>query len=240
MLGADALGQRADHVVVGAAFARRLDQLGAEQDVLVAAALVDVVVLQEHGGRQHHVGHLRRRRHELLVHAHEQVLAGEAGLHLALLGRHLHRVHVLDEQRRDRRAALDVVGIAGQHRADARLVEHAHARVGDVEALDQRLVPVVDGAVVVEAAAALVEPGAGDGRNAQRRVHVVGAVARAGKAVAEPEIGARRRADHLGEGLDLGDGQAGDGARPLRRAGPRCASSSRGQSVYFSRYGQLA
>ena len=100
MLGADALGQRADDLVVGAALARRLDQLGAQHDVLVAAALVDVVVLQEHGGRQHHVGHLRGRRHELLVHADEQVLAREARLHLALLGRHLHRVHVLDEAAR--------------------------------------------------------------------------------------------------------------------------------------------
>ena len=218
MLGADALGQRADDVVVGAAFARHLDQLRAQQDVLVAAALVDVVVLQEHGGRQHHVGHLRRRRHELLVHGDEQVLAREAGLHLALLGRHLHRVHVLDEERRDRRAVLDVVGVAGQHRADARLVEHAHLRVGDVEALDQRLVPVIDGAVVVEAAAALVQPRAGDRGNAQRGMHVVGAVARAGEAVAQPEVGLRRGADHFREGLDLGDGQAGDGAGPLRRA----------------------
>ena len=74
-----------------------LDQLRAEQDVLVSTALVDVVVLQEHGGRQHHVRHLRGRRHELLVHAHEQVLACEARLDLALLGRDLHRVHVLDE-----------------------------------------------------------------------------------------------------------------------------------------------
>ena len=68
-----------------------------EQDVLVAAALVDVVVLEEHGRRQHDVGHLRRLGHELLVHADEQVLAREAGLHLALLGRDLHRVGVLDE-----------------------------------------------------------------------------------------------------------------------------------------------
>ena len=154
------------------------------------------------------------------MHGDEQVLAREAGLHLALLGRHLHRVHVLDEERRHLRAVLDVGGIAGEHRADARLVEHAHFRVGDVEALDQRLVPVIDGAIVVEAAAALVQPGAGDRGNAQRGMHVVGAVAGAGEAVAQPEIGARRGAHHLRKGLDLGDGQAGDGAGPLGRA--RC------------------
>ena len=54
--------QRADHLVVGAAFAGRLDQLRPEQNVLVAAALVDVVVLEEHGRRQHDVGHRARSR----------------------------------------------------------------------------------------------------------------------------------------------------------------------------------
>src|SRR5438552_4993363 len=38
--------QCADDLVVGAAFAGRLDQLGPELDVLVAAALVEVVVLE--------------------------------------------------------------------------------------------------------------------------------------------------------------------------------------------------
>ena len=204
--------------MVGAALARRLDQLGPQHDVLVPAALVDVVVLEEHGGRQHHVGHLRGGRHELLVDADEQVLAREACLHLALLGRHLHGVGVLDEEGGHGRAALDVVGVAGEHRADARLVEHPHVGVGDVQAFDQRLVPVVDGAVVVEAAAAFVEPRAGHGRDAQGRVHVVGAVARAGEAVSEPEIGPRRRTHHFGKRLDLGDGQSGYRARPRRRA----------------------
>ena len=182
----------------------------------------------------HHVGHARGRGHELLVHAGEQVLAGEACLHLALLGRHLHGIGVLDEQRRDRRAVLDVLGIAGQHRADAGLVEHAHLGIGDVEPFDQRLVPVEDGAVVVEAAAALVQPSAGNRRNAQRRVHVVGAVARAGEAVAETEIGLGCGADHLGEGLDLGDAQAGDGARPLGRARPQMRFQlARAVGVFF-------
>ena len=73
MLGAEALGQPAHHLVVVAAFARRLDQLGPEDEILVAAAAIDVVVLEEHGRRQHHVGHLRGLGHELLVHADEQV-----------------------------------------------------------------------------------------------------------------------------------------------------------------------
>ena len=110
MLGAEALRQRADHLVVGAAFAGRLDQLRPEQDVLVAAALVDVVVLEEHGRRQHDVGHLRRLGHELLVHADEQILAREAALDPFLVGRDRHRIGVLDEHRRDRRSAAQRIG----------------------------------------------------------------------------------------------------------------------------------
>ena len=98
VLGADALGERADDLVVGAALARRLDELRPEQDVLVAAALVEVVVLHEHGRRQHDVGHQGRLGHELLVHADEQVLAGKAPLHQLLLGRDRDRVGVLDQQ----------------------------------------------------------------------------------------------------------------------------------------------
>ena len=96
MLGAEALGERADHLVIGAAFARRLDQLRAEQNVLVAAGLVDVVMLEEHGRRQHDVGHLGRLGHELLMDADEQVLAGKAALDQLLLGRDRDRVGVLD------------------------------------------------------------------------------------------------------------------------------------------------
>ena len=44
----------------------------------LAAALVDVVVLDEHGGGQYDVRYLGCVGHELLVHAHEQVVAREA------------------------------------------------------------------------------------------------------------------------------------------------------------------
>ena len=40
----------------GAALARRLDQFRARDNVLMSAALIDVVVLHEHRGRQHEVG----------------------------------------------------------------------------------------------------------------------------------------------------------------------------------------
>ena len=62
-------------LVVGAALARRLDQLGTDLDMGVAAGLVEVVVLHEHRRRQHDVGPARCFGHELFVHADEQVVA---------------------------------------------------------------------------------------------------------------------------------------------------------------------
>ena len=87
MRGAETLGQAGDHLVIGAAFARRLDQLRPEDEILVAAAAIDVVVLEEGRRRQHDVGHLRRLGHELFVHADEQIVAGKALLDLVLIGR---------------------------------------------------------------------------------------------------------------------------------------------------------
>ena len=66
--------------MVGAAFARRFNQLAPEHDVLVAAALIDVVVFKEHGGGQHDVGHDGGFGHELLMHHSEQVFARKTRL----------------------------------------------------------------------------------------------------------------------------------------------------------------
>ena len=52
----------------------------------MAAAPVDIVVLEKRCRRQHDVGHLRRLGHELLVHADEQILARKPALHLCLIG----------------------------------------------------------------------------------------------------------------------------------------------------------
>ena len=68
----------------------------------MAAALIDVVVLEKHGRRQDHVGHAGGLGHELLVHAHEQVLARKAALDAILLGRDRDRVGVLDQERGNR------------------------------------------------------------------------------------------------------------------------------------------
>src|SRR5207247_6043030 len=117
--------QRADDLVVGAAFAGRLDQLGPELDVLVAAALVEVVVLEKHGRGQGNVGHAGGLGHELLVYADEQVLAGKAALDEILLRRDRHRIGVLDDQRGDRRATKQGLRLADQERSDAPLARDA-------------------------------------------------------------------------------------------------------------------
>ena len=56
MHGAEALRQRTMNLMIVAAFARGLDQFRPQDDVLMAAAALKVVVLQEHGCRQHDVG----------------------------------------------------------------------------------------------------------------------------------------------------------------------------------------
>jgi hypothetical protein len=72
----------------------------------------------------------------------------------------------------------------------------------------------------VEGAASLVRPCAGDGGNAQSRVHVRRAVALAREAVAQAEEASFRPPDQRGEILDLGDAEAGDRARPGGTATP--------------------
>ena len=181
------------------------------------ATPVDVVVLQEHGGRQDDVGHRRRLGHHLFVHADEKVLAAEAPLDLRLVRRDRHRVGVLDEHRRHRRTAEQGLRLAAKDRADARLVEEPDRGIADVAPFDERLVEAEDGTVGMEGAAALMLPGAGDRCDALRGMHVDGTVPRAAEAVAEAEEGAPGLADRLGKGLDLGDGKAGDRGGPLRR-----------------------
>jgi hypothetical protein len=61
---------------------------------------VEVVVLQEHGRRQHDVGIGGGLGQELLVHAGEQILTRKSPVHLVELGADHRRVGVLDQQAR--------------------------------------------------------------------------------------------------------------------------------------------
>ena len=228
MLGAEPLCECADHIVVGAGFRVRFDHPGAHQQVAVAAAHIDVVMLQEGRRRQHDVGIARGVGHELLVHGEEEVIAHESLTHLGRFRRHRRGVDVLHDDGGDRRAVAEVARVAGQHRADARHVEEPHRAVTRVEPFDQGGIDAVDALVGVHGAAALVLPGAGDRRDAGGGMHVRSPVARACEAVAKADIGALDAADHAGERDDLGCRNAGDGGRPR-------GVSAREMSLEFAR-----
>ena len=186
----------------------------------MAAGRVVVVMLQEHGRGQHHVGHGGGFGEELLVHGDEEVVARQAVAALAGLGADHDGVGVLDEQRLDRRTRAEVARVAGQHRSEAGLVEAAGRPVaGGVQPLDQRLVEIVDGAVAPERAAALDRPGTGHRRQAGGGMQIGRAVARAREAVADAQIALLGGTVEPREVFDLGDGQAGDLGGPGRIAG---------------------
>lgn len=188
--GAEAGGQALEHFVVAAAFAGRFDQLGADLDVAVAAGLVEVMVFHEHGGGQDEVGKPGGLGHELFVDDGEQVFAEEAPADLVGVRGDGDRVGVLDQQGVDLGAGAEIAAIAGEDGADAALVQVADGGVDEVQALDQGLVPVINGAVVPEGAAALIAPFAGDGGQAGDGVQGCRTIAAAGEAIAGADIGA--------------------------------------------------
>ncbi len=100
-------------------------------------------------------------------------------MHLVQIGAHHRRIGVLDQQRRDRRPAMQRIDIAGEDRPEPRLIEIADRFVFDVEPFDQGAIDRIDAGMAVERAAALVLPGAGDGGERGHRMHVHRAVARA-------------------------------------------------------------
>src|SRR4029079_9657006 len=179
MLCAHSRGEPADHVVIGSRLAGWLDQFWPELNVLVTSTLVDVVMLEKSRGWQHHVGHARGFREELLVHAYEQIVARETPVDRLLVRGDANGIGVLNEDGGNGRPTLECVGIAAQHSAHTRLIEHSYGGVAHIETLDHRLVPVIDGAVVVKGTPAFQEPRPGHRGDATCRMHVRRPVARA-------------------------------------------------------------
>ena len=215
----EAFGEFLDHVEVLAGSFRRINEFRAEQDVLVAAAAVEVVMFEKHGGRQHDIGQFRRLRHELFVDAGEEIVAQETLLDQPLLGRDVHRIGVLDQHGGDRRPAIEFGRIVRQHAPDLGLVHAADRLVLVCRTLDQRLLDTEDAAIGVEGAAALILPRTGDARHGERCMHVGSAVARAGKAVSQSEECPFCPPDQRREGLDFLNGKTGDRRRPFGRPG---------------------
>src|SRR5262245_61071855 len=183
VVGTKAFGECANHLMIVAAFARRLDQFGSENEILVSASAINIVVLEEGRRRERHICHLAWLRHELLMNADEQILASKALLDPVLIGRNRDRIGVLDDQRLNGTTALQRLLLAGQDPADARLVKHAHRAVTNVEALDQGLVELKNVSADMKRAAPFVLPGPRHGRDTTCRVHICRAVARAREAV---------------------------------------------------------
>src|SRR5262245_13453624 len=122
--GAKTSGEGADQLVIVAAFPGRFNQFGSKNEILVPASPIAIVVLEKRRRRKHNVRHLRCLRLELLMDADEQILASEALLDLVLVGRNRNRIGVLDDQRLNGTTALQRLALAGEDRADARLVKH--------------------------------------------------------------------------------------------------------------------
>ena len=189
MHGIEAAAEALQHFMVGTALAGRIDQLGADRNVLVTTAVIEVVMFHEHRCRKHDIGHRSCFGHELLMHRDEQIFARKALTHQRLFRRDGHGIGVLDQHRLDG-AALQGFGIAGQDAADLGLVEPACGAVDRIVALDDGFVELPDPGIVEESAAAFILPGARHRGDAQRRMHLRRTVAAAGKAVAEAEEGA--------------------------------------------------
>ena len=68
------------------ALAGRFDNFGSEQNMLMAAPLINIIVLQKHRGGQNDIGVSRRFRHKLLVYTNKQIFALEPALDNILIG----------------------------------------------------------------------------------------------------------------------------------------------------------
>src|SRR5262249_2934254 len=75
MFGTKPLCQPADDFVITAALAWWLDQLGSEDEILMPASAIDIIVFEKRCCRQNEVRDLRRFRHELLMHTDKEIFA---------------------------------------------------------------------------------------------------------------------------------------------------------------------
>ncbi len=207
-----------DDEEIGAHGRWRFHHLGPDQDVLMPAAPIEVVMLQEHRCWQHDIGELRRVGHELFVYRDEQVVPQESTFHQPLFRCDVHRIGVLDQHGRHRAAMAQRLGIAGQDPADLRLVEHAHIGVVECGTDKFALVQFEDVIVGMKCTAAFVFPRAQHRGDRSGRMDRHRAVALAGKAVTEAEIALWRRTNELGKRLDFLDGKPCYHGCPFGRA----------------------
>ena len=126
---AHGLGQPAEQLDIGDAFARRGDRRLVEHHVEMTPGHHEVVLLALHRRRQQNVGVACRIGDEELADHREQVLALQAVHELGLRRRLRHRVRIVYEQRLDRRVERH---LATQRGAELELVDDARARLDEV------------------------------------------------------------------------------------------------------------
>ncbi len=121
----EAGSQLAEHDDVRAGLADRLDHRLDQLHGVVAVPARDVVVLEERGRRQDHVGVARRVGAYLVEDDGEQIFALQPLQNAVLVGRRDERVAVVDEQHLDGRRCR-----SGQHFAETVHVHQARGRLG--------------------------------------------------------------------------------------------------------------
>ena len=112
-----------EYLGVGFGFTQGRNGRAVQQHIGVAIAVVDVPVFELGGGRQHIVGMVGGVGHEMLQHHGEQILARKTCHHFRRLGRHRHRVAVVDHHRFNQIGRVQ--GVANRAHVDQR-----RARVG--------------------------------------------------------------------------------------------------------------
>src|SRR5262249_34970411 len=122
--------------------------------------------------------------------------------------RHCHRIGVLDQHRLNRGPAMQCLAITGQNTPDLGLIEYAYAAIDRFMGLNDRFIEPPDTGIVEEGTAAFILPSPGNRGNAQRRMHLSGAIAAAGKAIAKTEEGSLGPTDRARKGFDLLDRHA--------------------------------
>jgi len=115
-----ALGQSPEDVGVGSRLPHWRNGRPVEQHIGMAIAGVDVPMLELRGGGQDEIGVVCRVGLKVLEHHSEQVRAAKALHHLARLGRHRHRVAVVDDQGFDLRTKV------GRRRAQQIIPDGGH------------------------------------------------------------------------------------------------------------------
>ena len=173
--------------------------------MLVAPAPVDVVVLDEHGGRQYDIREFGSLCQELLVHRDKQVIALKPCNDVSLLRRDIHGIGILNEQCMNRRAVAQRFCITGQNPTDLRLIERSDIGVNKRLTFYQTVVYAEYVAIGMKPTASLDLPGTRHCRNAECGMHRNGTVATARKAVAQAEIGRFCLSHQTRKGLDLID-----------------------------------